>query len=99
MSVTGFAATPVEFDDEMRHIVAPPACSEHHLHHHHHRMDQIMEHGLHEHQTNGRSVVGSEKERNTEDDDGELVITATQKMLSACSGSLLTSLLGKFLSV
>jgi len=83
MSATGFASSPAEFDDETRHIVAPPACSEHHLHHRHHQEALL----------NGTAPgAGSARD---DKDEGEIVITAAQKMLAACSGSLLTSLLGK----
>ncbi|RPB22430.1 mitochondrial carrier [Terfezia boudieri ATCC MYA-4762] len=87
MSVTGFASSPAEFDDETRHIVAPPACSEHHLHHHHHR--EALLNGA------NQGIPGVEAVSSAGDDkeEGELVITAAQKMLAACSGSLLTSLL------
>ena len=96
---TGFAA---EFDDEIRHIVAPPACSQHHLHHHpYHREEHsfvgneqsevaVGGPGTHTH----RAAAFTSKDR--DEGDGEIIITATQKMLSACSGSLLTSLLGKW---
>jgi len=97
MSVTGFASSPAEFDDETRHIVAPPACSEHHLHHHHHHQKALLhgaDHGIP--QIGGvEATTGVGSARDDKEEEGEIVITAAQKMLAACSGSLLTSLLGK----
>ena len=95
MSVTGFASSPAEFDDETRHIVAPPACSEHHLHHHHHREALLngADHGIP--QVGGVEATTGVGSARDDKEEGEIVITAAQKMLAACSGSLLTSLLGK----
>ena len=93
MSTTAFTATHTEFDDEERHIIAPPACSEHHLHHHHHREKRFAD-DAHDHDPLSSTGENAIAQADLPEDDNEIVITASQKMLSACSGSLLTSLLG-----
>ena len=101
MSLTGFAASPTEFDDEERHIVAPPACSEHSLHHHHQQGHYLGSPQGDRQQVlggaGGTAIASVDRAIDTEDGKGEsaIVITAAQKMLSACTGSLLTSLLGE----
>ena len=100
MSLPGFAASPTEFDDEERHNVAPPACSEHALHHYHHQRYLESRHGDQRQALDGAddtSIASIDRAIDTEDEKGEsaIVITAAQKMLSACTGSLLTSLLGE----
>ncbi|KAF8465564.1 mitochondrial carrier domain-containing protein [Kalaharituber pfeilii] len=95
MSTTGFAATPAEYEDETRGIVTSPASSEHHIHHHHHREGRSVN-------SNGDgggvqtgsgqiAIVAGPVESGSESK--KFVITPAQQMLSACSGSLLTSLL------
>ena len=101
MSLTGFAASPAEFDDEERHTVAPPASPENPLHHHHHHRQGHYLKSPHGELLDGvddtaiASVVDRTVDTENEKEQSAIVITAAQKMLSACTGSLLTSLLGE----